>query len=418
MGSAPLISRGGLFDLKAIREEFPCLKQDVHGKPLVYLDNAATTQSPQCVLDAVIRFHQRDRANVHRGVHELSQRATAAYEAGRETVRSFIGARHSHEVVFVRGTTEGITLVAHGFERSILQPGDEIIVSQMEHHSNIVPWQMACETTGAKLRVIPVTEEGELDMQAYAAMLGPQTRLVSVVHISNALGTVNPVDKIIALAHEQGIPVLLDGAQAVGHGPVDVTALDADFYVFSGHKVYGPTGIGVLYGKEAWLERLPPYQGGGDMIKTVSFSGTTFADLPSKFEAGTPNIAAVIGLDAALGFMQRLDPALIMAMEARTLQHAEERLKRVSGLRTIGTARDKIGICSFVIEGTHPHDIGTLLDAGGVAIRTGHHCTQPLMERFGLTATARASFAVYTTEDEIDTFVDGLLRAKRMLLGS
>jgi cysteine desulfurase/selenocysteine lyase len=418
MGSASMISRAGLFDVKAIREQFPCLKQDVHGKPLVYLDNAASTQSPQCVLDALIRFYQRDRANVHRGVHELSQRATAAYEAGRESVRSFIGARHSHEVVFVRGTTEAINLVAHGFERSILQPDDEIIVSEMEHHSNIVPWQLACETTGAKLRVIPVTEHGELDMAAYAQLLGPQTKLVSVVHVSNALGTVNPVEKIIELAHQQGVPVLLDGAQAVGHGPVDVQALDADFYVFSGHKVYGPTGIGVLYGKESWLERLPPYQGGGDMIKTVSFSGTTFAELPAKLEAGTPNIAGVIGLNAALDFMQRLDRGLVLTMEAQILKYAEERLTRVSGLRTIGTARDKIGICSFVIEGTHPHDIGTLLDAGGVAIRTGHHCAQPLMERFGLTSTARASFAVYTTEEEIDVFVDGLLRAKRMLLGS
>jgi cysteine desulfurase/selenocysteine lyase len=386
----------------------------VNGHPLVYLDNAATTQKPKMVVDALERYYTHDNANIHRGVHELSQRATAAYEQARETVRSFVNARSTAEVLFVRSTTEAINLIAHSFGAARVSAGDEILLTRMEHHSNIVPWQMLCERQGAKLQVAPVNERGELDLGSFERLLSPRTRLVSVVHLSNALGTINPVKEIIALAHRRGVPVLLDGAQAAARIPIDVQDLDCDFYALSGHKLYGPTGIGILYGKSELLEMMPPFLGGGDMISSVTFEKTLYNRLPNKFEAGTPHVAGAIGLDAAIDYVRAVGIEAIAAHEDELLRHATQEVSRVPGLRIIGTAREKAGILSFVMEGVHPHDIGTILDQQGIAIRAGHHCTQPLMEQFGLPATARASFGMYNTLAEVDALVEGLAKVREV----
>jgi cysteine desulfurase/selenocysteine lyase len=401
-------------DVRRIRDDFPILKQKVHGKPLVYLDNAATTQKPRAVLDALWRFYETDNSNVHRGVHLLSERATEDYEAARGKVQRFLNAAESREIIFVRGTTEAINLVAQTFGRQRVGPGDEIVISAMEHHSNIVPWQMLCEEKQARLRVVPINDAGEILLEEYAGMLGPRTRLVSVVHVSNALGTVNPVRQIIDLAHRRNIPVLVDGAQAVAHQVVDVRALDCDFYAFSGHKVYGPTGIGVLYGKAGLLEAMPPYQGGGDMISSVTFAKTTYNVLPYKFEAGTPHVAGVVGLGAALDYLSGIGRDAVGAYEQELLDYATTALAGVAGVRLIGTARQRAGAASFVLAGVHPHDLGTILDQEGLAIRTGHHCAQPVMERFGVPATARASLALYNTREEIDALVDGIDKVKEV----
>ena len=387
------------------RTDFPILEMNVHGKPLVYLDNAATTQKPLSVIEAESHYYRNDNANVHRGVHALSQRATDAFEAARVKIQHLVNAASPDEIIFVRGTTEAINLVAQSYGRSRFKAGDEIILSQMEHHSNIVPWQIVSQQTGANLRIIPVNDAGELDMEAYKRLLGPRTKLVAVTHVSNALGTINPVKFIIELAHDHNVPVLLDGAQAIAHLPVDVQALDCDFYAFSGHKLYGPTGIGALYGKAALLDAMPPYQSGGDMIRSVSFEGTTYNTLPYKFEAGTPNIAGVIGLGAAVDYVTSIGFDTLAAHEQELLAYATQSVADVPGLRIIGTAREKTSILSFMLEGVHPHDIGTILDREGVAIRAGHHCTMPLMERFGVSATARASFALYNTRMEVDKLV-------------
>jgi cysteine desulfurase/selenocysteine lyase len=396
------------------RADFPILDAKVHGKPLVYLDNAATTQKPLAVIETEREYYLHYNANVHRGIHNLSQRATNAYEAARARIQHLINAVSPNEIVFVRGTTEAINLVAQSYGRSRLQAGDEIILSQMEHHSNIVPWQMLCQQTGARLRVIPVNDKGELQMDVFRDLLNEHTRFLAVTHVSNALGTINPVKEIITLAHQYGVPVMLDGAQAIAHLAVDVQKLDCDFYAFSGHKLYGPTGVGVLYGKAALLDAMPPYQGGGDMIRTVSFEETTYNALPSKFEAGTPNIAGVIGLGAAVDYVNSIGYAAIVAHENALLAYATPLLAAVPGLTLIGNAHEKSGILSFVLEGMHAHDIGTILDRQGVAIRTGHHCTMPLMERFGVPATARASFALYNTRQEIDVLVAGIYKVKEV----
>ncbi|MGT2509535.1 SufS family cysteine desulfurase [Cupriavidus basilensis] len=395
-------------DVIRLRQDFPILRQTVNGKPLVYLDNAATSQKPQCVIDCEAHYYAALNANIHRGVHTLSQLATDAYEAARDTVQGLINAARREEIVFVRGTTEAINLVAASYGQR-LRPGDEILISAMEHHSNIVPWQLACERTGAILRVAPINDAGELLLDAFEHLLGPRTRLVAVTHLSNALGTVNPVRYLIELAHARGIPVLVDGAQAVPHLNVDVQALDCDFYAFSGHKLYGPTGIGVLYGKAALLDVMPPYQGGGDMIREVTFRKTTYNELPFKFEAGTPNIAGVIGLGAAIGYVSAIGLDAIAAHEQALLAYATGQAAQIAGLRIIGTAADKASILSFVLDGVHPHDAGTILDLEGVAVRAGHHCAMPVMERFGVPATVRASFALYNTREE----VDALFRAVR-----
>jgi cysteine desulfurase/selenocysteine lyase len=396
------------------RTDFPILKTKVHGKPLVYLDNAATTQKPHMVIEAESEYYSHYNANVHRGVHSLSQRATDAYEKARVAVQHLINAASPDEIIFVRGTTEAINLVAQSYGRSHLHADDEIVLSQMEHHSNIVPWQMLCQQTGARLRIIPVNDLGELKMGAFEALLNEHTRLLAVTHVSNTLGTINPVKNIITLAHERGVPVLFDGAQAIAHLAVDVQELDCDFYAFSGHKLYGPTGIGVLYGKAALLDAMPPYQGGGDMIRSVSFDETTYNTLPYKFEAGTPNIAGVIGLGAAVDYLQAIGYEAIISHEQALLAYATPLLEAVPGLRIIGTAKEKTGILSFVLEGMHPHDIGTLLDGEGVAIRTGHHCTMPLMERLGVPATSRASFALYNTRQEMDALAMAIYNAKEV----
>jgi cysteine desulfurase / selenocysteine lyase len=404
------------FDAVEVRAEFPALAQQVHGKPLAYLDNAATTQKPRRVIEAVARYYERDNANVHRGVHLLSERATSAYEQARDKVRRFLNAADPREIVFVRGATEGINLVAQAWGRKNLRPGDEVLISTMEHHSNIVPWQMVCEDTGAVLRVVPMDDGGELLMDEYGRLLTGRTRLVSIVHVSNALGTINPVREIVARAHERGVPVLLDGAQAVSHMPVDVQDLGCDFYVLSGHKMFGPTGIGALYGRASLLDEMPPYQGGGDMIRSVSFEGTTYNSLPYKFEAGTPNIGGAVGLGAAIDYVTELGLADAAAYEHALLAYATDKLSTIPGLRIVGTARQKTGVLSFVIDGVHPHDIGTILDAEGVAIRAGHHCCQPLMQRLGLEATARASLAFYNTTGDIDALVAALSRVREVFL--
>ena len=411
----PAPAYAATYDLERVRAEFPILATEVCGHPLAYLDNAATTQKPRAVIASQTQYYESDNANIHRGVHTLSQRATAAYEGARERVRRFINAASPQEIVFVRGTTEAINLVAQSYGRSRLQPGDEILISAMEHHSNIVPWQLLCGQTGAVLRVVPIGAAGEFLFDEYQRLLGPRTRLVAITHISNALGTVTPIGRVIALAHEQGVPVLVDGAQAVAHAGVDVRALDADFYAFSGHKLYGPTGIGVLYGKQALLEAMPPYQGGGDMISTVSFEKSTWADLPYKFEAGTPNIAGAIGLGAALDFVADIGLAAIAAHEADLLAYASARVAEIPGLRIIGTAPEKAGIISFVLDRIHPHDIGTVLDQYGVEVRAGHHCAMPVMQHFKVPATARASFAMYNTRAEVDALISAIHQAKEML---
>jgi len=396
------------------REQFPVLNQRVHGKPLVYLDNAATTQKPQMVLDAMNQFYQADNSNIHRGVHELSERSTRHYEEARVKIQRFINAGDWREIVFVRGVTEGINLVAYTFGRKFVQAGDEIVLSAMEHHSNIVPWQILCEEKGAILRVAPINERGELLLNEFEGLLGPRTKLVSMVHVSNALGTVNPVAEIVRIAHGQGVPVFIDGAQAVAHMKVDVQALDCDFYALSGHKMFGPTGIGALYGKAALLDKMPPYQGGGDMIRSVTFAKTTYNELPYKFEAGTPNIAGTIGLGAAVDYINRIGLDHIGAYEHKLLAYATAALQRIPGLRIIGTAREKASVISFVLEGVHPHDVGTILDREGVAVRTGHHCAQPVLEWFGVPATTRASIAFYNTREDIDALVAGLGKVKEI----
>ena len=401
-------------DVDRIRQDFPILRQRIRGKPLVYLDNAATSQKPQAVIDAVTRFYAEENANIHRGVHYLSERATAAYDEVREKVARFINAPAAREVIFTRGTTDGINLVAQSYGRTALKPGDDIVITAMEHHSNIVPWQLLCEQTGAVLRAAPITDAGELDLPAFERLLGDRTRLVAVTHVSNALGTVNPIRQLVALARARGIPVLVDGAQAAPHLEVDVQELDCDFFVFSGHKVFGPTGVGVLFGKEALLQRMPPYQGGGDMIRTVTLERSTWAPLPAKFEAGTPMIAEVMGLGAAIDYVEGIGFDGIGAWEQQLLTYATEGLSRIEGVRLIGTARHKASVLSFVLEGVHPHDVGTILDDDGIAIRAGHHCAQPVMERFGVPATARASLAFYNTRPEIDALVHGVDRVKKM----
>ncbi len=403
------------FDVEAIRADFPILHQDINGKPLVYLDNAASSQHPRIVIDSMSHYYERDHANVHRGVHTLSQRATDAFEAARESVRRFINARSTKEVIFVRGTTEAVNLVAASFARPGIKPGDEILISWLEHHANIVPWQLLAGQTGAVLKVIPITPAGEVDFAAFEQLIGPRTKLLALAHVSNALGTIVPVEKFVAVARKHGVPVLLDGAQAIPHSKIDVQALGCDFYCFSGHKLCGPTGIGVLYGREALLEAMPPWQGGGDMILSVSFKGTTYNQLPWKFEAGTPDIAGVIGLGTAVQYLESIGMDRIAAYEHTLLEYATERLTTIPGLRIIGTAPRKAAVVSFTLEGIHPHDIGTILDVEGVAIRTGHHCAMPVMEFYGVPATARASFAFYNTRAEVDSLVAALLKARDYL---
>lgn len=398
------------WDVERIRNDFPILKQLAHGHPLVYFDNAATTQKPQSVIDALTNYYSETNANIHRGIHLFSERATKAFEHVREKVQKFINARHSSEIIFVRGTTEAINLVAHSYGRSQLQAGDEILISEMEHHSNIVPWQLVCEQTGATLNVVPINDAGELNIEEYQRRLHSRTKLVALTHLSNALGTINPIRELVTLAHEKNIPVLIDGAQAISHLSVDVQYLDCDFYAFSGHKLYGPTGIGVLYGKAALLEKMPPYQGGGDMISQVTFARSTYKNIPYRFEAGTPDIAGVIGLGAAIDYLQILTLDSIAAYERSLLEYATQALQAIPGLRIIGTAQHKASILAFVLSDIHPHDIGTVLDHQGIAIRAGHHCAMPLMERFKVPATARASFAFYNTKAEIDILVAGILR--------
>lgn len=401
--------------VESCRFHFPLLRRQVNGKPLVYLDNAATSQKPQVVIDALMRYYYEENSNIHRGVHYLSERATESYEAARAKVQGFIHARSTKEVIFVRSTTEAINLVAYSFGRLKIQRGDEVVISAMEHHSNIVPWQLLCEEKGAKLRVIPMNDAGELLLDEYEKLLTERTRIVAIAQISNALGTINPVREMIGTAHARGIPVLVDGAQAVPHMKVDVQQLDCDFYAFSSHKMFGPTGVGILYGKQELLEAMPPYQGGGDMIKSVTFEKTIFNDLPFKFEAGTPNIAGGIGLGAAVDYMNGMDMNAVMAYEHELLEYATAKLLEIPGLRIIGTAKAKASVISFVLEGVHPHDIGTILDYEGVAIRTGHHCAQPVMQRFGVPATARASFAFYNTKDEVDVLVRAVRKVKEVL---
>lgn len=404
------------YDINTIRADFPLLSGEMRGKPLVFLDSAASSQKPQQVLDALDHYYKHQNANVHRGVYELSQQATDAYELGRERARRFLNAGSTEECILVKGTTDGINLVASSFGRKYLKEGDEVVISAMEHHSNIVPWQLACEQAGAQLKVIPVNDKGELLMDEYERLLTNRTKIVAVVHVSNALGTINPVEEIIAKAHEKGIPVLLDGAQATPHLKVDVQALDVDFYVFSGHKVFGPTGIGILYGKKKWLDAMPPYQGGGEMIATVTFEKTTYNELPHKFEAGTPDISGAVGLGVALDYIEQIGQQNIAAHEHELLQSATEQLLAIDGLRIIGTADNKASVISFLIDGAHPYDVGTILDKLGIAVRTGHHCTQPLMERFGIPGTVRASFAAYNNHEDVERLVAGVQRAARMLL--
>lgn len=401
-------------DIRKIREDFPILKKEVYGRPLVYFDNAATTQKPSCVVEMIEKGYYDCNANIHRGVHFLSQQATEAHENARKVVQRFINAAHPHEVIFTRGTTEAINLVAHSFGWGMCEPGDEIIVSQMEHHSNIVPWQLLGDVRGVKLRVIPFDEKGVLRMEEYEKLFSERTKLVSVTHVSNALGTVNPLKDIIRIAHERGVPVLMDGAQSVPHCKVDVQDLDVDFLAFSGHKVYGPTGIGVLYGKEKWLEKLPPYQGGGEMIKKVTFEKTTYNELPFKFEAGTPDYIGSTALAAALDYVSAIGIENIAAHEQELLSYATQRMMEIDGLRFIGEAPLKSGLVSFLVGNIHPYDMGSVLDKLGVAVRTGHHCAEPVMDAYGIEGTVRASFAIYNTKEEIDVLIAGIERVNRM----
>src|SRR6218665_953394 len=403
-----------MLDITKIRSDFPILTQKVNGKPLVYFDNGATSQKPQVVIDAISKYYEEINANIHRGVHTLSQLATDAYEESRKKIQQHINAEFSHEVLFTSGTTHGVNLVANGFA-SILKPGDEVLVSALEHHSNIVPWQMLCKKTGATLRVIPMNEKGELIMSEYDKLLSPNTKIVTVNHISNALGTINPIKYMIDKAHEVGAAILIDGAQAVPHLKPDVQALDCDFYVFSGHKMCGPTGTGILYGKEAWLNKLPPYQGGGEMIKEVTFEKTTYADLPHKFEAGTPNIAGGIVLGVAIDYLNEIGFDNIATYEQELLEHATKRLNEIEGIRIYGTGKNKASVVSFNIDGIHPYDVGSIIDKLGIAVRTGHHCAQPIMNFFCIPGTIRASFSFYNTKEEIDAMVEAVKKAQTML---
>jgi cysteine desulfurase/selenocysteine lyase len=402
------------FDAERVRQDFPILRQKVHGRPLVYLDNAATSQKPQSVLDALEHFYKADCSNIHRGVHQLSERATDAYEKARVKVQRFLNAESAREIIFVRGTTEAINLVASTFGRQRLAPGSDILLTAMEHHSNIVPWQMLCEEKGVQLRVAPINDAGEVCMEDFERLLTPHVKLAAIAHVSNALGTVNPVRQMIELCHQRGIPVLVDGAQAAPHLRIDVRSLDADFYAISGHKMFGPTGIGVLYGKAEWLESMPPYQGGGDMIRSVTFEKTTFNTLPHKFEAGTPHIAGAIGLGAAIDYMEQVGLDRIAAHEHDLLNYGTELLSSISGLRLVGTAREKASVLSFVLDGIHPHDVGTILDEEGIAVRTGHHCAQPVMDRFGIPATTRASLALYNKREELEVLAAGIRKVQEV----
>jgi len=402
------------FDVENVRCEFPILSQKVRGKALVYLDNAATSQKPKAVIETIARYYQSGNANIHRGVHFLSEHATEEHEAAREAVRRFINAAKSEEIIFVRGTTEAINLVAQTYGRAHVTAGDEVVVSAMEHHSNIVPWQILCEQQGGRLRVIPINDQGELLLDEFAKLLGPRTKIVAVTHVSNALGTVNPIREIVKTAHAHGVPVLVDGAQAVQHMRVDVQDLDCDFYAFSSHKMYGPMGVGVLYGKRALLEAMPPYQGGGDMIRSVTFDQTTYNQLPYKFEAGTPDVAGAIGLGAAVNYLNRWGVENIASHEHEVLNYAAQALSQVPGVQIIGNAREKAGVISFVMDGVHPHDIGTILDQEGIAVRTGHHCAQPIMQRFGIPATVRASFGLYNMKAEVDALVAGIRKVREV----
>ncbi|WP_141327706.1 cysteine desulfurase [Myxococcus sp. AB025B] len=402
------------FDVQQVRADFPLLRQEVRGRPLVYLDSAATAQKPQAVIDAIVRFYQHDNANVHRGVHILSERATEAYEGARETVRGFLNARDAREIIFVRGTTEAINLVAQTYGRKHIGAGDEVLITQMEHHANIVPWRMLCEQTGATLKVIPVDDRGELVLDAVDALLTDKTRILAVTHVSNALGTVNPVKELTRRAHAKGIPVLVDGAQSVTHFPVDVQDLGCDFYAFSGHKTFGPTGIGVLYGRLERLEPMPPYQGGGDMILSVTMEKVTYNRVPHRFEAGTPNLEGAVGLAAAIRYLQGVGLSAIAEHDREMMAYATAALESVPGLRLIGTAREKAGVLSFTLEDIHPHDVGTILDREGICIRTGHHCAQPVMQHFKLPATARASLALYNTREDVDALVRGLHKVREV----
>jgi cysteine desulfurase/selenocysteine lyase len=410
----PIASANGVFDVEQVRRDFPILHQQVYGHPLVYLDNAATSQKPQSVIDAISRYYESGNANIHRGVHYLSEHATEEHEAARRTVQQFLNAVDKREIIFVRSATEAINLVAQSYGRRHVKAGDEVLITAMEHHSNIVPWQLLCEEKEAKLRVVPINERGELLLDELPKLLTPRTKLLAVTHVSNALGTINPLRKIVELAHALNVPVIVDGAQAVPHLKVDVQALDCDFYVFSGHKVYGPTGIGVLYGKRDLLEGMPPYQGGGDMIRSVTFEKTLYNDLPYKFEAGTPNIGGAIGLGVAIDYITQLGLDNIAAHEHDLLVYATEKLSAIPGVRLIGTAAEKAAVISFVIEGIHPHDIGTILDREGIAVRTGHHCAQPVMQWFHIPATARASFGLYNTRKEVDALVNGIQKVKEV----
>lgn len=403
------------FDVDAIRKDFPILDREVNGKPLVYLDNAATTQKPNVVIDSIKHYYLYENANIHRGLHFLSESATEAFENARLKVKEFINAMSASEIVFLRGATEAINLLANTMCRAgWFNEGDEIIISHMEHHANIVPWQLMCERNGAKLKVVPIDDNGNLIMEEFEKMISDKTKLVSIVHYSNSLGTINPVKDIVKISHEHGIPVVLDGAQAVSHSKIDVQDLDCDFYVFSGHKMFAPTGIGVLYGKTKYMNELPPYQGGGDMIRTVTFDKTTFEDLPNKFEAGTPNIVGGIGLGVAIKYLNSFDHNDIANHENELLQYATDSLREIEGLKIIGQADKKTSVVAFIIDGIHPYDIGTIIDTDGIAIRTGHHCTQPIMKRYNVPATSRASFALYNTKEEVDKLVKGLLKVKKL----
>jgi cysteine desulfurase/selenocysteine lyase len=416
MGDAATRKPPKRIDAALLKADFPILDEMVHGKPLSYLDNAATTQKPHCVLDAMTYFYSTEYSNVHRGLHELSSRATSAYETARETVRTFLNASATEEIVFVRGTTEAINLVAQSYGGKQVGPGDEVVISTMEHHSNIVPWQLLCEAKGAHLKVAPIDDAGDIILEDLARLLGPRTRIVAVTHVSNALGTCNPVREIIEMAHGKGIPVLLDGAQAAPRMPVDVQELDCDFYAFSGHKIYGPSGIGVLYGKREILDSMPPYQGGGEMILQVTFEKTLYNDVPYRFEAGTPNITGAVGLADALDYISTIGLEAIEDHEQRLLTELTEGLVALPNVKIIGTAKEKAGVVSFVVEGIHPHDVGTILDHEGVAIRAGHHCAQPTMDRFGVTATARASVGLYNTREDIDALLAGMRKVREVFL--
>lgn len=403
------------FDIQSIRKQFPILDQEVYGKPLVYFDNAATTQKPLCVIERERAYYLNENCNIHRGVHYLSQKATEAYENARKTVADFIHAREAREVIFTRGTTESVNLLATSFEHFFIQEGDTVLVSAMEHHSNLVPWQQMVQRHHGNLLVIPMSDQGELDLNCYSELLNQRPKLVAVAHVSNVLGTINPVKEMVRMAHEKGIPVVIDGAQSVAHMPIDVQDLDCDFFVFSGHKMYAPMGVGVLYGKAEWLEKLPPYQFGGEMVDVVSFERTTFNVLPYRFEAGTPNVGAALGLEAAIRFLQRLDRSAVESHEATLLHAAIGQLSGIEGIRFIGEAKNRSGLVSFVVEGVHPYDLGTIIDKMGIAVRTGHHCAEPVMTRFGIPGTVRASFAMYNTLEEVDAFVAAVKRAALML---